>query len=237
MTNVVVITVVIWFVICACIIFGIMQILWIRNKLDLYSKAKLSSELLLRQRMNPDDMLPRTNLKTYSVVVDVLMTNTLNNTSSKEFQSYVPKVSPKTFNIPYICADRIESTNVSFSTGYRIVLDNRFGSCLDLIGDIDQRNILYLMLNGILFIASVDQRSVLDLQQMNPAFNNLSVVNLFVIDAPQNVSLGSTSNCIGTTTLFFGQNSQGSTPSDYFKFPPGTTAVKYHVLGFSSRSI
>lgn len=196
---------------CVALVGCLLQILWLRGKLNDYSVTKLASEMELKGRIphRPSASV----VEVYSAVMDVALTRRLNKKETDEYQKIVDMVLPQTFNILNVCGNEAMSIKTSCNKVDLMVLNiTESGSRFAL--DVASNVILYVMLKGTLYLARYDKKVDDVLHSFNAlAYKDKQVVALYTIESKENIPIeGVYTECAIALTPFMGQISTDGSP-------------------------
>jgi len=209
----------------------VIQIVWIRNKLNNYSQTQIGAKLIadssiMTQLTNSSNK----SLKVYSVIVQVQLTTNINSVANEENAYMKSNVAPKMFNVPLKCNNKYESGPISFNyVSYLVIQTN--DSAASFIIDLQKGNeIAYIMINTVMYLAYFDYEIQKELAAQYPSYDSSYVVCLYTMNSTQNISVDT--SCSLSLVPFFGKTSS-DTSGDIFNvlgLLPGTISMPVHVM-------
>jgi hypothetical protein len=203
-----------------------LQIVWVRAKISVFSKAKLSSELRLSDRIS--SACPQGNIMIHGLVVDTMLTGKLNNPVSEEFLMYRPGVDKKKVVLPYVCTNSSKGI-VSLTT----MMTQVFSLCVDMTPTVFEIESLlkthpqiFIMINQKIYLGGCDDILLESLRKVNSSYDNKLIINLYAVRSDQNEIMDYTvSGCQMTMVPFLGKLSTGI---------PGIVEEMFQTLGIEN---
>ena len=206
----------------------IFQILWIRRKLSDFSTSKLSSEMTQNAKIVASTSAARSNLIVYNVVLNSPLTQSLNTEFNSENIDLMNMVAPKTFNIPHTCGNIVKSMSLSCNDVAFLVLQKTLGSEA-LIQDIENQSIMYIMVNGNLYLIDSSPTSNKIIQDTYTQYNDSYIVYVYTISTAKNIVLNTGDSCELDVIPFYGSLSTSDILNDLDMSKP---SVQIHMLGY-----
>jgi len=204
------------------IVFGVLQVLWIRNKLTSIQKASYNHELDTR-RLVSQDVDIQNRLQVYGLVLNCKATSVLNTIL---FESIKPFAIPKIVNIPHVCGSVMKSLNVNVQkVGFLAVKTNEGAD--QLAQDIVSQKTRYIVINGQLLLIDYDSsksrdtmiQTIIDanIRGTSDKISQLQVFFVYALGSIQNKLVDvdkSLSSCKPDIKSFMGTPSYASSQED-----------------------
>jgi hypothetical protein len=186
----------------------VLQIIWLRVKLKNYSHTQMGASLDAQTATLAALTIPQPTMQVYSLLINIALTNSINNATSAANSLLKPLTAPMTFNVPQICNGKYTSGELSCNVVSYLVFDaNDSGSAL--VTSIEKGSVLYVMLNSVLFLASYNPSFEIMVQNQVPAYNMCHILSLYTITSSQNITVEP--NCSASIVPFFGSLSSDTT--------------------------
>jgi len=217
--------------ICAAIVFILFiigQVLWLRAKVKDFDRTKLTSQMTQQALIASSNK--QSNLNLYSVVLDIPHTLQLNNKSTLEYGDMIPIVAPQTFNVPHVCGGVITSAHLSCNDPAFICMKNTYGA-EQLLLDVKNGSIMYVMINGLYYLVTFDERAVVMLIANYPMYANNMILTLFTVNSASNIVLDATTSCTIELVPFFGALSTVNALQS-INIDSKKQEQQFHVLGY-----
>jgi hypothetical protein len=221
---------------CIALVACLLQILWLRGKLNDYSVTKLASEMEMKNRTpyRPNASI----VEVYSAIMDVALTRHINNKTVDDYLKIVDMVLPQAFNIINVCGSEAMTLKMSCNKVDLLVLNITEGGSRFAL-DVASNLILYVMLNGNLYMPRYDKTIDDTLHTLNPLkYKDKQVVALYTIDSKYNVPIeGAYADCAIALTPFIGQISNDQSPAIGSWLPASDTRVSMPIHIASIRRV
>lgn len=228
------------------IVLGVLQVIWIRGKMDTIENNSYKTELDLRKRVGIDVDI-QNRLQVYGLVMNVGATSTMN--KSPLFDMIKQYALPKTFNIPHTCGSEVKSLNtVAKSAAFLVVAHN--GSAAQLVDDVVSGRTRYIVMNKKLMLIDFDASPSYDRMievakqsdTKNVELQKLRSCKVFflyrVSGSDMEINDKSMKNCISNVRTFWGSDTYTDDKVGIIDMAsitgatPSTKEVPLHVLGY-----
>jgi len=201
-------------VILVLIIGCILQVIWIRGKLSTYDSSNLANTMnALNQQKQQLFQSSQSFLQVYSIIINTPLTVKANNVTTPEYALLTPLTTPGNFNVPYSCADGITSVSMQSNDVTYVVITSSSLGANQLVGDVAQGRVAYLMINSIMYLVTYDPTVQAAIQGLNNSYTNTFLLCLFKMISNRNSAITPDSTCTLDMLPFFGLISNNTAPS------------------------
>jgi hypothetical protein len=200
-----------------------------------YSETQIGAKLNADSAMMSQLVSSQSSLQVYSVLVQLSLTTALNMTSAPENLFMINMMTPQVFNVPQKCGttNRYYSGQIEFNSAYFLVAGVN-DSSTSLVIAIQQGNIMYVMVNKIMYLVSYDSTIQVKHEEAYPAYAGTYVLSLYIMDSPENMAMDTT--CKISIIPFIGGLSTHNTSKNVFTLlgvSAGMTSVPVHIMAVS----
>ena len=168
----------------------------------------------------------RNNIVMYSLVIQVSDTININRNTTDEYNILYTNYINKSFNIPHICGNKIESISIVCNDIAFIAIKNTFSSS-KLVEDIQTGSVCYVLINNQLYFVHYNIDVMNNILYKFPIYNSCYIIALYTIQS-SNIS----SSCVIDILPFWGALSTTNAFNilnlnmKYKEFP-------FHLLGYT----
>jgi hypothetical protein len=149
-------TAVIFFVVVTvvAVILGVLQVVWIRSKLNALEPTQMSKEI----RVKTDAMLNNSNsnaLRVYGLIVNVRGTELVNSEKYRYARELKQMIEPPEAVIPHVCTSGVKGLTLSLKASGILIVRPTFGSS-QLADDLIKQLVRYVILANKVFLVQYD---------------------------------------------------------------------------------
>lgn len=209
----------------------VLQIIWIRNKLNNYSQTQMAAALNAQNATLSQLAIPQPTAQVYSLLVDSVLTNKINQMSAPEHSALATLAVPQTFNVPQICNNQYYTSGSISCNKVAYLVVNINDSVSQLVITMQHGKIMYVMIKSVLYLAKYDPLFMSAAQSTNMAYNSKYIIALYTILSLDNISNNGT-NCSTSIVPFFGSLSTDDTPTitSLLSLSPMGTTTPIHMM-------